>query len=234
MPASLRAAEYAEFARIRDELIASGLSASEISQPHCGWIGDLWDRRRFPTILYIGKATYDRNEFDDISTALYEDQALDYDHSLLRRSAFWRNLNQILDFIIEYSGVERPEPTRAIAAWTNVMKLSGRRRNPPQVIVKAQSEVALRILCDEVRRLDPAIVWTVTGDDYEAEVHKVLDGAAGRDGWIRSEDGAYMYREDAHRFIAWTMHPQGKGLRYTAANRTLSKLAADAWRRHRS
>jgi hypothetical protein len=240
VPPTITRDEYDSLAQIRNDIIASGMAPTAVGQPFCGWVGSQWDRTRYPTLLYIGKATYEECTLEESErTWTFEELTASYESVLASATAspFWRNFDLVLGELVRHVRIPPPASLREIAAWTNLMKISGSKGNPSGRLAAIQRETSLAILRQEIVRLDPAIVWIVTGNDYAAEVHSVFDETADSEtGWVRPEY-PFMYRvsDDGRRFVVWTMHPQAKA--WTELQRQagiLCPLAARWWEEART
>jgi hypothetical protein len=236
--ATISEADYERLKQLYREAVASSPELAEkMSQPFCGVVGAGYATTIGPKIVYIGKATYvdsDGGEFQSLEhlSLGWRGRAFD-DFPTALNSDFWRQMDRVVETIYGIADIPLPTKHRQVAAWTNLMKISGNGGNPTGKVAKLQRDASAEILSEEMRRLDPDIVWIVTGD-FESDIVYRVFGAA-RTEWIPPEGTPttlHRVTPNGRSFVAWTRHPQGQSSDSQRRDTDrLARLAVDSWKK---
>jgi hypothetical protein len=234
--ATISEAEYERLKQLYREAVASSPElAGKMSQPFCGVVGSGYASTAGPKIVYIGKATLD--EPVDGAFQSLESLSLGWKKDAFDGfgSAFWYQMVRVVETIYRVADIPPPAEPRQVVAWTNLMKISGNSRNPPKEVAKRQRDASTEILSEEMRRLDPDIVWIVTGDFESDIVYRVFGGGPAGAGWSHLNgdlETIYRVTPNGRSFVAWTRHPQGQSSDNQRRDTDrLARLAVDSWKK---
>lgn len=182
--------------------------------------------RRWPTMLYVGKATggcWFRDSFlncagqapgcrvsERIELTERWLKAVRSGNSRDYRSDFWDFGNQLEELAAEVAG-QKSQPFRHLI-WSNIAKIGRRDRNPHGAYFRLQKALAIRTLRAEVEAYRPSLVYFATGDDYSQVIGEIL-GDLQEASWDRTDAQRGIWWRKAMRDfspVVWTEHPQGK------------------------